>query len=109
HFLRDTKERIERMLGRLRADAAAAAPPEWRDAVDYALSTSGKRLRPILCVSAYAAAAPRTPLSPGLYRLACAVEIVHTYSLVHDDLPCMDDDDLRRGRPTAHRAFDIPT
>jgi geranylgeranyl pyrophosphate synthase len=43
--------------------------------------------------------------SPALYRLACAPEIVHTYSLVHDDLPCMDDDDLRRGRPTVHRVF----
>jgi geranylgeranyl pyrophosphate synthase len=64
----------------------------------------GKRLRAILLLSAYRAAGGRGDASP----LAAAVEVVHAYSLVHDDLPCMDDDDMRRGRPTVHRAFGIP-
>jgi geranylgeranyl diphosphate synthase, type II len=72
----------------------------------YALATGGKRLRPVLCIAAARAVrgdAASDP--PALVRGAAAIEIVHTYSLVHDDLPCMDDDDLRRGRPTAHRVF----
>jgi geranylgeranyl pyrophosphate synthase len=94
--------------------------------VRYALLTGGKRLRPILCLAAAeavdrqrggrtgggptgvrTAGAADTAAAdpPARVRAAAAVEIVHTYSLVHDDLPCMDDDDLRRGRPTAHRAF----
>jgi geranylgeranyl diphosphate synthase, type II len=76
------------------------------DPVEYALSTAGKRLRPILCINAYSAAAGSDASPPAvLYRLSCALEIVHTYSLVHDDLPCMDDDDVRRGRPTVHKVF----
>jgi geranylgeranyl pyrophosphate synthase len=74
--------------------------------VEYALTAPGKRLRPILCVAAYQGSRrDSASVPPGILRLACAVEIVHTYSLVHDDLPCMDDDDLRRGRPTVHRVF----
>jgi geranylgeranyl pyrophosphate synthase len=57
-------------------------------------------------LEAYRAAGGRSPAAAGV---AAAVEIVHTYSLVHDDLPCMDNDDLRRGRPTMHRQFDVPT
>ena len=72
-----------------------------RDAVRYALAGEGKRMRALLLVWSYRAAGGRG--SP--HSLAAAVEIVHAYSLVHDDLPCMDDDDVRRGRPTLHRAF----
>ena len=75
-------------------------------ALSYALRTPGKRVRAALLTAAYHALGGRSPAIAGV---AAAVETVHTYSLVHDDLPCMDNDDLRRGRPTTHRAFDVPT
>jgi geranylgeranyl diphosphate synthase, type II len=75
-------------------------------ALAYALKTPGKRVRAALVLGTYRSVGGR---SPGIAGIAAAVETVHAYSLVHDDLPCMDDDDLRRGRPTAHRAFDVPT
>jgi geranylgeranyl pyrophosphate synthase len=77
-------------------------------AVRYAIDGGGKRLRPALCLAAMAAIRPgAAPESdPHAVRAAAAVELIHTYSLVHDDLPCMDDDALRRGRATVHRAFD---
>ena len=72
----------------------------------YSLLGEGKRLRPTLVFAAHEALNGSSPA--GVAELAAAVEVVHAYSLVHDDLPCMDNDDLRRGRPTAHRAFDVP-
>jgi farnesyl diphosphate synthase/geranylgeranyl diphosphate synthase type II len=72
----------------------------------YALRTPGKRVRPALVISAFRAGGGAGEAIAGV---ATAVETVHTYSLVHDDLPCMDDDDLRRGRPTTHRAYDVLT
>jgi geranylgeranyl diphosphate synthase, type II len=72
----------------------------------YSLQSGGKRLRPVLVLAA--AELGGRPAGPAL-PAAVAVECVHTYSLIHDDLPCMDDDDLRRGRPTAHRQFDEAT
>ena len=75
------------------------------EALAYSLSTSGKCLRPALLTAAYRELGG----SGDPAELAAAVEVVHTYSLVHDDLPCMDDDDLRRGRPTTHRQFDVAT
>lgn len=75
-------------------------------ALAYALRTPGKRVRAALLLAAYRSLGGD---SPGIAGVAAAVETVHAYSLVHDDLPCMDDDDLRRGRPTTHRAFDVPT
>jgi geranylgeranyl pyrophosphate synthase len=74
-------------------------------AMVYALSSPGKRLRPALAAASYRALGG----AGEVFELATAVEVIHCYSLVHDDLPCMDDDDLRRGRPTTHRAFDVPT
>lgn len=74
------------------------------DAMRYAITGEGKRLRAILVMLTYEACGGRGDVAP----LAAAVEVVHAYSLVHDDLPCMDDDDLRRGRPTVHRAFSVP-
>ena len=81
---------------------AEGAPPRLLEAMRYALFSGGKRIRPILALAACEAvpAAPERALP-----FACTVEIIHTYSLVHDDLPAMDDDDLRRGRPTVHVAF----
>ena len=76
------------------------------EAMRYALFAGGKRLRPFLVLEgARLFGAP----SQGAGRTAAAIEALHTYSLVHDDLPCMDDDDLRRGRPTTHKAFDEAT
>jgi len=75
------------------------------EAVSYSMLGEGKRLRAILLLTAYRAAGGKGDAS----ALAAAVEVVHAYSLVHDDLPCMDDDDMRRGRPTVHRAFSIAT
>ncbi|HEU0301214.1 MAG TPA: farnesyl diphosphate synthase [Longimicrobium sp.] len=103
-FLRSERTRVNAALEAVAAGVVAGAPPTLRDAMRYALATPGKRLRPILCLSAWRVLHPH-PLPAAVYRLACAVEVVHTYSLVHDDLPCMDDDDLRRGRPTVHVAF----
>lgn len=82
--------------------------PEGRlgDAIIYALRTPGKRLRPLLC---YAAAEILSLRPEQAAAPAVALELVHTYSLVHDDLPAMDDDDLRRGKPSLHRAFDEAT
>jgi farnesyl diphosphate synthase len=80
------------------------------DAMAYAIDTGGKRLRPVLCLAAADAVQPETSATrTGRVRAATALELIHTYSLVHDDLPCMDDDDLRRGRPTTHVRFDTPT
>ena len=75
-------------------------------AMHYSLFVGGKRLRPILCL----AAAEAVGGDPGeAMPVACALEMIHTYSLIHDDLPAMDDDDLRRGRPTCHKQFDEAT
>src|SRR5437867_7883565 len=79
-----------------------AARVRSRQAMRYSLLAGGKRLRPILALAAgeVAGAPPRIVLP-----FACALEMIHTYSLVHDDLPAMDDDDVRRGRPTSHRVY----
>ena len=77
-------------------------PPRLQEAMSYSLLAGGKRLRPVLVMVACQACGenPETALPA-----ACALEMVHTYSLIHDDLPAMDDDDLRRGRPTNHKVF----
>jgi geranylgeranyl pyrophosphate synthase len=80
-------------------------PGTLGEAIAYALRSPGKRVRPALLLAAYGAAGGR---DEAIIGVATAVEIVHTYSLVHDDLPCMDDDALRRGRPTTHVAFGTP-
>jgi len=80
----------------------AAAPGTLHKAMRYSLFAGGKRLRPALVLaSAEAVGGSREDAAPA----ACAVEMIHTYSLIHDDLPAMDDDDLRRGRPTCHKVF----
>lgn len=82
------------------------SPDRFREACAYPLATGGKRMRPLLCfAAAEAVGGPWQAAMPA----ALAVEMVHTFSLVHDDLPCMDNDDLRRGRPTVHRQYDEPT
>lgn len=102
-WLQRERERVDATLREIARTQLDEFHAELRGPVAYALSTSGKRIRPILTVAAYRAVAGGGAAPDAAYRLGCALEIVHTYSLVHDDLPCMDDDDLRRGRPTVHR------
>jgi geranylgeranyl diphosphate synthase, type II len=104
-FLERERHMVEAALEDVGHRAAEMLAGDIRKAVQYALATSGKRIRPILCVAAYSAARRGTEPPIAAYRLSCALELVHIYSLVHDDLPCMDNDDLRRGRPTVHRVF----
>ncbi|MGA1707758.1 MAG: polyprenyl synthetase family protein [Phycisphaerales bacterium] len=89
-----------------RIEAETDAPPRLLEAARYAVLGGGKRLRPLLCLRSAIAAGGRyeDALLPG-----AAAELVHAFSLVHDDLPALDDDDLRRGRPTVHKAFDEAT
>ena len=77
-------------------------PPQVHKAMRYSLFAGGKRLRPILTLSAAEAVGGKAREA---LPVACALELIHTYSLIHDDLPAMDDDDLRRGRPTSHKVF----
>lgn len=95
-----TDSRLEALAIRLKSKV----PADLADALAYALASPGKRVRPALVLAAYRAAGGNSAAVAGV---GVAVEIVHTYSLVHDDLPCMDDDDLRRGRPTVHRRFGV--
>jgi geranylgeranyl diphosphate synthase, type II len=92
---------IERYLERVRFSTEAGTAG-LEEAMRYSLLAGGKRIRPVLAL-ATASAIGREPAS--VLPLAAALELIHTYSLIHDDLPAMDDDDLRRGRPTCHRAF----
>ena len=108
----DAASRLSTAAARTDGALSALLPPEegpegrLAEAMRYAVLGPGKRLRPFLVFEAgdLLGVAPER-----LERAACALECIHAYSLVHDDLPCMDDDDLRRGRPTVHRAFDEAT
>src|SRR5580704_6094998 len=96
---------MERALA-ARLPSAAVVPAQLHAAMRYSVLGGGKRIRPALMFA--------TALTLGLQEdevegAACAIELVHVYSLVHDDLPAMDDDDLRRGRPTCHKAYDEAT
>jgi len=108
--LAETAAATEALLGRLLADAALpseiARPARLLAAMRHAMLGGGKRLRPFLLAES---AALFGAAREGALLAGCALECVHGYSLVHDDLPAMDDDDLRRGRPTVHKAFDDAT
>jgi len=88
-------------------DRYAAGHARMREAMGYSLLGGGKRLRPLLCL--WTADLAGGGNRDAALDAACAIECVHTYSLVHDDLPCMDDDDMRRGKPSSHRRFDEAT
>jgi geranylgeranyl diphosphate synthase type II len=100
-YLRTRQKEIDRALDRY-LPKASTKPATLHKAMRYSLFAGGKRLRPVLCLAA--AEACRGTIDNAL-PLACAVECIHTYSLVHDDLPSMDNDDFRRGRPTCHKVF----
>ena len=100
-YLDERKAIIDRSL----EDCIAAdphGPPVIFEAVRYSLLAGGKRIRPVLCMAAAEAVGCRADV---VLPAACALEMIHTYSLIHDDLPAMDDDDYRRGRPTSHKVF----
>jgi farnesyl diphosphate synthase len=104
-WMGSVRARIERALAEV-LPAAALAPARLHHAMRYATLEGGKRVRPLLCFAAgelTGAAAQRLEIA------SCAVELIHAYSLVHDDLPCMDDDVLRRGKPTVHIEYDEAT
>jgi farnesyl diphosphate synthase len=104
-WMRARQERTEQVLEAL-LPPPGMSPARLHEAMRYAVLGSGKRVRPLLAFAAgEVSAAPLERVD----RAAAAVELIHAYSLVHDDLPCMDDDVLRRGRPTCHVAFDQAT
>lgn len=95
------RERVDAALEEVLDDALRNAPAGVAEPVRYAVLGEGKRIRPTLLLAGYRAGGGGEPPAD-LFRLSCSVELVHAYSLIHDDLPCMDDDDLRRGRPALH-------
>jgi geranylgeranyl diphosphate synthase type II len=100
-WIKRTRALIEKSL-LASVPAAKTKPATIHRAMRYSLLAGGKRLRPVLCCAASEACGGSVR---GALPAACAVELVHTYSLIHDDLPCMDNDDLRRGKPTSHKVF----
>jgi geranylgeranyl diphosphate synthase type II len=100
-YLQSRQKRVDRALERY-LPKENVKPVTIHKAMRYSLFAGGKRLRPVLCLAAAEAARGRID---NALPLACAMECIHTYSLVHDDLPSMDNDDLRRGRPTCHKVF----
>jgi geranylgeranyl diphosphate synthase type II len=100
-YIKRNSERVDAALNRL-LPPAATRPAVIHRAMRYSLFAGGKRLRPILAIAS--AEACGGSISQAI-KPACAVECIHTYSLIHDDLPCMDNDDFRRGKPTSHKVF----
>jgi len=100
-YLADTCAVVDAALDRL-LPPETAAPATIHKAMRYSVFAGGKRIRPVLCLAACEAVGGKAVVA---MPLACAIECIHTYSLIHDDLPCMDDDDLRRGKPTNHKVF----
>src|SRR6266487_1098908 len=100
-YLRSRQIKIDRTLD-LYLPKANSKPATLHKAMRYSLFAGGKRLRPTLCLAAAEACGGN---SKNAMPLACAVECIHTYSLVHDDLPAMDNDDFRRGKLTSHKVF----
>lgn len=99
------RERIEGRLKAINDRFLFDVPEDIAAAIGYGLQSPGKRLRPLLVLYGYRAVGGSGDAS----LLACAPEVIHAYSLIHDDLPCMDDDDMRRGRPTVHRVHGTRT
>jgi farnesyl diphosphate synthase len=104
-WLQRSIERVDQAILKSFDDQVSAASG-LKTAMHYAATGGGKRVRPLLIYATASLAGKELDQLPGIDACAVAVELFHTYSLVHDDLPCMDNDDLRRGRPTVHKAFD---
>lgn len=100
-YLERKRIEVDRFL-ELAAPPAALPPTTLHESLRYSLMAGGKRVRPILTIAAAEALGQRPP---GLIAVACSLELIHTYSLIHDDLPSMDNDDFRRGKPTNHKVY----
>src|SRR5580692_1437002 len=100
-FFEDDRLSVDAQLEKL-LPAESLQPPSIHTAMRYSVFAGGKRVRPILCLES--ARIFEAEVSPALYP-GCAIEFIHTYSLIHDDLPALDNDDLRRGKPTSHKKF----
>src|SRR5262245_50414239 len=100
-YLEQKRVEVDRFLESI-IPPPSTPPTTLHESMRYSLMAGGKRVRPILAIAA-AEAVGQPP--PGLMPIACSLELIHTYSLIHDDLPAMDNDDLRRGRPTNHKVF----
>jgi geranylgeranyl diphosphate synthase type II len=104
-FLGERQRLVDTALDRL-TPPESALPETIHRAMRYSLFAGGKRIRPILCLQAAMAVSGDDPESiPGAVNAACSLEMIHTYSLIHDDLPALDNDDYRRGKPTCHKVF----
>ena len=105
-FFEDDRKAVDAALEQY-LPPAEAQPPSIHTAMRYSVFAGGKRIRPILCLEAAGVFASGAPgqFPTGAMRAACALEFIHTYSLIHDDLPALDNDDLRRGKPTCHKKF----
>ena len=101
YYLASQKERVEERLREI-TDADPGPYRLVKEAMEYSLFAGGKRLRPILCIAANEACGGNTEAA---LTFGCALEMIHTYTLIHDDLPAMDDDDLRRGKPANHKKY----
>lgn len=105
HYLKERRQLVDRLLDRY-LPFEESEPKSLHAAMRYSIMAGGKRLRPILALATYEYCGGNAQSEdPPIHYAAAALEMVHTYSLIHDDLPCMDDDDLRRGRPTCHKKF----
>ncbi len=100
-FFEEDREAVDEQLERL-LPGESVQPSSIHQAMRYSVFAGGKRIRPILCVET--ARIFESEVKPALYP-GCAIEFIHTYSLIHDDLPALDNDDLRRGKPTSHKKF----
>jgi len=100
-YLQKKRAIIERALDSFLPDEKVE-PKSLHKAMRYSVFAGGKRLRPILAIASYEAVGGK---DKKILPVACALELIHTYSLIHDDLPCMDNDDLRRGKPTLHKVY----
>jgi geranylgeranyl diphosphate synthase, type II len=100
-YLKHQQQFVDAALDRL-VPPESTPPATIHRAMRYSLFAGGKRIRPVLCLAAAHAVGDQ---APGAMEAACALEMVHTYSLIHDDLPALDNDDFRRGRPTCHKQF----
>src|SRR5689334_3891753 len=101
-YLEQKRMEVDRYLETI-SPPATTSPSTLHESVRYSLMAGGKRIRPVLTIASAEALEATHP--PGLMAVACSLELIHTYSLIHDDLPSMDNDDFRRGKPTNHKVY----
>src|SRR6185312_15098872 len=103
-FFTEQQQLIETALDRF-TPAESQHPATIHRAMRHSLFAGGKRIRPILCIASATAGSGNPGAHDAVMRAACSLEMIHTYSLIHDDLPALDNDDFRRGKPTCHKVF----